>query len=205
VIFPVKKLILIALSPISAFAASITTTFSSNNEFHGNMFEIRVIPEKGIRISDLQLNLETGIHDIEVYGKSGGWFDSVTTPSDWEWLGTATSVNGLGEGIPTEVDISDFFIPMSSQYSLYVTTTGTRMFYTTGSGSFDLYSENADIQIFEGRGNAYSFIGSNVSGTSRIWNGTLNYTVVPETNSILFGILGMTIFVSRRERMKNLP
>ena len=171
----------------SAQAGMITTTFANDNGQAGNMFDVTVFGNP-LTVTGLDLNLDSGTYNVEVYSKIGTYVGSETNIGDWTLRSTNNGVVSSGAGLPTFVDISDFLLSSASVNGFYITlVNSTGINYTNGA---NIYS-NADLQLNLGVGV------SNPLGATfnpRTWNGTIYYTVgapeqvpVPATLA-LFGL-----------------
>lgn len=187
-------------------AASITTTFSSDNGASGNMFDITTF-ENSLTVNSLELNLETfgGLHNINVYTKSGTYVGYENNATPWLLVSQLFGVSSSGQDSPTIVDVADFTLLANSVTGFFVTTVNTSgMSYTNGNNTF----ANSDLRLDLGVGRGTGlFAGRTFS--PRTWNGTINYTVdgngsvgaVPEPSTILLmgtGITGLALWRSRR-------
>lgn len=157
-------------SPASAQQGSLTTTFAGGNGQSGNMFDV-VTFGKPITIDRLGLNLNSGNATVEVYRRPGSWQANPNSAAGWTLVGSA-NVTSVGNGAATIVDIPDFTLNANETTGLYVTTTGSGVAYTNGSGVGNVFAQNADLQILEGAGVSYPFAGT---FTPRVWNGTIFY------------------------------
>jgi len=159
-------------------AGSLTTIFAGDNSHDGNMFDVDVFGN-ALTVTSLDLNLEAGTHELFLYTKAGTFSGSESTPGDWTLIDNISGVVSNGDDVPTPVDFADFVLAANSKTAFYVSTgAGSPNFnYTDGTVVDDVFASNSDLQIREGLGVAYPF-GQTFS--PRIWNGTINYDVVPE-------------------------
>ena len=181
-------------------AASITTTFTGTNGFSGNMFDA-TIGSKSLVINAFDLNLSAGSETVSVYYKTGSYVGSETTPAAWTLLSTGT-VTGLGEGSSTPFAVSPLTLAAGTTYGLYVTLTSTAptMYYSNGSTT----DSNSDLSLSLGTGLGGLF-GASAVISSRIWNGTIDYTLAsstaPEPASLaLFVLATPALFFAGRRR-----
>ncbi len=193
---------------------SITTIFASNNNFNGNMFDIEVIGVKGIMIDSFDINL-TGTADIYIYYKDGSYVGSETTASDWTLAGMVPSVVGLGQDIPTPVNIGGIWLNTARTYGLYVTTEPTgfnhptiSLFYTNGNNEYT----DANLKLTTGIGlGGYTLF--EYTYPDRTWNGTIYYHELPTFPmplgnwAIYLGIALIVVFLvfryTRRKRTRS--
>lgn len=159
-----------------ANAGTITTTFSSNNNFHGNMFDVTTFANS-LLVTSLGVNVSAEPVQIAVYTKLGTFTGFETNAAAWTLVST-TNVIGQGPATPTFVDITDFTLNANALTGMYVTLVSANvppaMFYTNGSNTF----ANADLQLDLGIGLGGLF-GSSGVFSPRTWNGTINYDIVP--------------------------
>ena len=191
-------------------AASITTTFSSNNEQAGNMFDVttfgRSLTVTGLNINAMQLNdPSNGV--IDVYTKSGTYVGSETNPAAWNLVSATSLASANPTDTPTFVDVTDFTLPANTTTGLYVLFQGQPnsafvpgsktniLAYTNGSNTYS----NADISLSLGTGNRGTF---GTSFSSRTWDGTIYYTAVPEPSELLgiltFGLISAGYLLKRK-------
>lgn len=159
------------LISLSLHAASLTTTFASNNGQDGNMFDVVTLQNVTITGFDININSNS---TIEIYGKNGTHVGSETTPGNWNLITTIPNVVSAGEFNATSIQNSiSVAIPAASIYSFYITSNNNTSFrYTDGSGLGNVYVQDTHIQILEGAGKEYPF---SSTFTPRIWNGTVYY------------------------------
>jgi hypothetical protein len=164
---------LLACIALPMAAASITTTFAGGNGFTGNMFNA-TIGLSAVTVNSLGVNVPAGPVTIEVFIKPGTFVGFETNPAAWTLVST-NAVTGVGVGSATNVVVTPFTLSAGTSYGIYVTTTtpnGTSMFYTDGTNTYS----NADLSLSLGTGIGGLF-GDNGVIASRIWNGTINYTL----------------------------
>jgi hypothetical protein len=176
----------------------LTTTFLSNNGQSGNMFDINVLAVDGIMIEGLEINLDPGTWNVSFYTKDSTYLGFETNSAAWTLRETIVGLASAGTNNPTSWNIGDFYIPSGTEAFYIRVTNGTALNYTNGTVEGALYASNADLQIFQGTGNA-GFFGQQFR--PRIWNGSIIYSVVPEPATTLFVTLGLAgITLMRRRR-----
>jgi hypothetical protein len=163
-----------------ANGAQITTTFSSDNGFAGNMFDVTTI-DNYIRLTGLSINVsgDAGIDvGIDVYIKYGSYVGFESDASAWT-LVSRTIVVSAGQDNSTFVDVTDYMFDSGAVYGVYITLnpapideTTTQIRYTNGSNTYS----NADLQLDAGAGIGGLFGANGIFG-SRTWNGSINYEV----------------------------
>lgn len=170
------SLLLLAGFAVSQQSLSLTTTFGSNNNQAGNMFDLRVIAP--VTITDFDLNLDHGTWDVQVYRPlAGGPYGPVAgSPAAWTMVDARQGIVSNGPDQPTPMALS-VPIPISpgQREGFYVTVTnGPAMNYTDGSSLGAAFAQDPVMTFFEGAGVAHPF---GTSFSPRIWNGTIHYTV----------------------------
>lgn len=155
--------------PVQADVQSLTTTFASNNGLDGNMFDVTAAND--IRVVSVDCNAYAGSVTIEVYTVPGGYGGHETNAGAWTLRGSGTTTSA-GTDQPTPIPFAlDIEIAAGETLGFYVTSTGSGMRYTDGTGSSPAAS-NDDLAIYEGRGVDYPF---GTSYSPRTWNGTIYY------------------------------
>lgn len=184
----------------------ITTLFNANNGFAGNMFDLNVLAPLGIEISQLELNLDVGSWDVELYTKTGTHVGSENTPGDWILRQSSTGLTSIAPNLAVPWDITDFTLD-SGLSALYINVTnGDALNYTNGTGVGNLVASNASVQIFEGTGNAANF---GATFSPRIWNGSIEFepiaalpvSSVPEPGAVVV-IAGMCVALANGRRKR---
>lgn len=175
--------ILFAATAAVTAQSPLTTTFASNNGQSGNMFDVRPISAP-ITIDDLDVNLDAGTWDLEIYTVTGGGshVGNEQNAAAWTLVATVPGVVSAGANVPTPLaQVLNIACPPGLNTGIYVTVTnGTGINYTTGTGFLvgDVYAADANLEFLAGTGNVYPFgaVFGPPSGT-RIWNGNIYYTV----------------------------
>jgi len=192
-----------------AKADSITTTFASDNQFEGNMFNVTTFGN-ALNVTALEVNITPTVpFSINVYTKSGTFSGFEQTPSAWTLVASGSAIS-KGLNIPSFVDISDFVLPANSLTGMYITLSPAvgfgdtiNMRYTDGNSTFS----NSNIRLDLGVGVGGLFGANGGIFSPRTWNGAIFYDVqgaaVPEPASIALlgiGICGIALGALRRHR-----
>ncbi|MBA3986769.1 MAG: hypothetical protein H0X63_09425, partial [Flavobacteriales bacterium] len=150
----------------------ITTAFTSGNSFAGNMFDITASGTEDVEIEKFDINVEAGSATISVFSRPGSYVGFENNSAGWTLMGSEV-ITGLGENVPTELNVGGLVIPEGETYGIYITVTdfpSVSMFYTNGD---NVYSDgNITVATGVGKGNP-DFTGSTFN--SRSWNGTVYY------------------------------
>jgi hypothetical protein len=151
---------------------SLLTTLTSNNGAAGNMFDITALSNITINAFDMNIN-GTTTATVEVWYRTGSFVGFETSNAGWTQILT-TTVTGMGSGnlttVPSTLNLN---VPAGQTYAFYVTTNGgPSVRYTNGTTLGSLYTSNADLQFFEGKGGGYF----SVTNSPRVWNGQIRYT-----------------------------
>ncbi|MBK8955134.1 MAG: T9SS type A sorting domain-containing protein [Saprospiraceae bacterium] len=157
---------------------AITTTFASNNQFAGAMFNLTNISTGVITINSIATNISAAVGTnviVQVYYTPTTYIGKETNAALWTLLGTGNApCAGLNQ--PTLFNIGGLALNPGQAYGIYVHlvnyTAGAIAFrYTNGTNTYN----NGDLSLFAGVGKATpAFTGATFA--SRIFNGTLNYT-----------------------------
>jgi M6 family metalloprotease-like protein len=154
----------------------IRTTFVGGNGAAGSMFD--VWPRDNIILFGMGIHtsaIETAT--VEVWTKSGSFQGFETNSRAWTRI-LSTTIQGLGRGKPTFLELDPLRLPAMQTRAFYVTTTGgSGLRYTNGRGVGRVYASSSEIDVLEGVGKRYPF-GSTFR--NRQWNGVLQYYVVSD-------------------------
>jgi hypothetical protein len=192
--------LVLSLSSI-ANASLITTTFSGNNAFAGNMFDVTIFNnDLLLSAADINLGAQGSNALISVYTRIGGFSGFELDAAAWTLQGQQT-VTSSGSGNPTVFNFADFILSANTQYGMYFSVTDyatdgqIKMKYTTGTSSYSNSDLKLDLGI--GRGNG-DFTGDVFN--PRSWNGTLYYNAVDVTSPSTFLLFtaGAMLLVARR-------
>ncbi len=184
-----------SLGPANACGDVLTTLFAANNGQAGNMFDVNVLASDGVLIEGLELNLDAGNWDLNFYTIDTTYVGNETNSVAWTFRDSISGVTSAGPNIPTVWDVNDFYLPTGGEGFYVFVSNGTAMNYTNGSGEGALVASDANLQIFEGTGNAGAF---GIQFRPRVWNGSIVYTVVPEPGSTLLVMIGFAWWTARR-------
>ena len=119
------------------------------------MFDIYAV--NGVEITNFSMDMDVGVHDVEIYTKTGTHVGFETNPGAWTLVGTANGITVAGIGYGTVIPLTiSVTIPGCETVGFYVTTTGSSFSgsnYTNGTAVGNIWAADANIQILEGTGN----------------------------------------------------
>ena len=125
----------------------LNTNYNANNGQDGIMFDIYAV--NGVEITNFSMDLDVGVHDVEIYTKTGSHVGFEGNAAAWTLLGTANAVNVTGSGFGTVIPITiSVIIPGCETAAFYVTTTSTSSSgsnYTNGTAVGNVWSADANI------------------------------------------------------------
>jgi len=153
------------------YAASITSTFASNNWAAGNMFNLTNISNKKVMLTgQFEGNFSTGHSgNIDVWYRLGSYVGNETSPLGWTLLGN-TSFFSNGTNTATSFNINHSLILDPGQLiGLYIASS-TSIRYTNGNQTISDGTLQLDLGIGRGAG---TFSGEVYS--PRQWNGSIYY------------------------------
>ncbi len=175
-----------AQGPAVQAPGSLTTTFASNNQFAGNMFDIT--PNADLTLTGLDINVTAAgtSATIDVYYATGTSYGIENNAAAWTLIGSYSGVSA-GQDLPTFMDMTGNGVTFASgtTYGIYVALTsyGVQSFrYTNGTTGGDTFS-NADVTLLTNAG----LTDTGFSGTifqTRNWNGTMYYDAGPSGPSL---------------------
>ena len=170
-----------ALTTVSSrsLLAFLTSTFSSNNQFAGNMFDLTNVSGQPITITSFEGNVNAAAGQtamFEVFFRTGTYVGFTNTAAGWTSMGTAMATTA-GINQPTMVPIGGLTLQPGETYGIYFVMTSYpapgSLRYTNGNNTYN----NGELQISAGVGKGNpNFTGATFNG--RTWNGTINYQVV---------------------------
>jgi hypothetical protein len=165
----------------STNTGSIATTYTAGNGSSGNMFDVTAINAITINSVDVMIS-SVVITTVEVWYRAGSFVGFESSNAGWTSAGTGT-VMGAGNGNPVPFNVNlGINIPAGQTYGMYVTANGGGSFgYSNGTAVGNLYSQNSDISVFEGKGGSYF----GVTIATRVWNGNIHYTKQGCTSPII--------------------
>jgi hypothetical protein len=175
----------VAVLTSMAAGQTLTTTFASNNNFAGNMFDLKAINNDLMVDSwDVNINLPGQAANVSVYWRLGTFIGSENTQVGWNHLGTA-NVSSAGQDQPTNVPLGGLVLPQGQTIGVYVFLTDytvnpappgvPQFFYTNIPPALPQYA-NSDLELNGGIGKGSPpFTGGTFA--PRMWNGTVHYHI----------------------------
>jgi hypothetical protein len=148
----------------------IETTFANNNVFGGNMFD--VYAKNDIVVDSLNVNIDATTGWLKVYYREGTCVGFNTANTGWAKL-DSIQVTGAGSGLQTKVVLNNkLYIPAGHTYGIYVCSQASMYYTNIIAGTNDIYIDSN--MVLTGK-----YGGDNVFScpNSRVWNGTLYYSV----------------------------
>lgn len=141
----------------------LTTLFAQDNGQDGIMFDIEGVG--CVIITQFEMNMDPGTHDIEIYTTAGSIFGSTQNTGAFTLVGTANGVVSAGNNNPTLIPITlSVPIQQGQTVGFYVTTIGGGMNYTGIGGTTPpvtppgtVSNSDANIRVMVGVGKAYPF------------------------------------------------
>ena len=154
---------------------SLETTFAAGNGQSGNMFDIMAVNDLTVQSFDISMDAGT-TDDVEIYFKTGTWVGFDADPSAWTLVETVTGVTSAGTNVPTPLNTNlDIDVAAGETVAFYVTLVNTtNIAYTNGTTTGALFASDANLEFYEGSGNAYPF---GLSFDPRVFNGNIIYDV----------------------------
>jgi hypothetical protein len=191
----------------AASAQSITTLFQSNNggSAGGGVYFQIVVGANPIQVTGFDMNTSTlGTLGFRAFTTPNTHSGNEANPAAWTMVANGTAT-GMGIDIPSPVSLNNTFVlNANTSYGIALTlsdtgaTSGALRYSGTGTNpapGLPQYS-NADLTLNLGTSTNVLFSGS--AFNPRIFNGTINYTVVTAPASL--ALLGLGGLVAARRR-----
>ncbi len=157
----------------------LPTTFTDNNGFAGNMFDIENTGIAPLTITMFDVHLESAagtMNEVEVWytTSAGTYVGNETNAGAWTSLGSSM-VTSAGTGNPTALPVGGLTIMPGETYGIYIAQIdgGSDFRYTNGANNYN--DANLSITTGVGKGNP-AFTGGTFN--PRTWNGNIHYSVV---------------------------
>lgn len=155
-----------------AVAAMITSGTSGGKGEHGAVFDI-LIGANDLVITALDLHLERGKQDLELYVRAEGYEGFTSSIDGWTLWDAAEIGTTRGAGVSTSWDVADRTFSAAQTYGIYVTTRGDgSMTFSKGTEEGAVAVSEAALTIFQGRAVEYMF---DSADTPRTWNGSITF------------------------------
>ncbi|MHC4512236.1 MAG: PKD domain-containing protein [Planctomycetota bacterium] len=161
---------------ITVGEACLTTLFADNNGGSagwGNAFDVDVKNSSGLKITSMDVNSSSAVNStvsIDVYTTPKTYVGNEGNAAVWTKVASGSGP-GKGRGVPTPINISDFFLA-PGKYGMWVHYVSGSVAYTNGTATNNFYS-NADLALRLGISRAGLFSGTLFN--PRIWNGRICY------------------------------
>jgi len=182
----------------------IETLYSSSpaNPANGGAvyFDINVLTDWGITVERISTNTDDSFTNgtMSVFARTGTYAGFETNIAGWTLVSTGTG-NGAGINNPSVFDVTDFDL-RPGVFGIAIVSDAARWGhrYTNGNGSNQFYS-NGDVSLTLGSAKDIPFATQGITFSPRVWNGSIEYTPIPEpTHFVLLGIA--LVGVARRRR-----
>lgn len=164
---------------------SLVAAPTVDNGNNGVMFKIRA--KKPIIINTFSIfnPVAATADDFVIYTKTGDYIGFETNPAAWNIVSN-TSATPVNDTITLSSDLS-LFMNTNETRSFYIRSVINDLDYLNGITEGAIYSQNAELEFYEGKGVAGEF-GSNF--TPRIFSGIIHYC---EATEFLCDTLGTQI------------
>ncbi|HOP11709.1 MAG TPA: hypothetical protein PK629_09500 [Oscillospiraceae bacterium] len=165
-------------------SGALTTTFTSNCNAAGNMFDVEVTGTLPVRINSFDVHVDGDPCTISVWYREGGYAGYETDAAAWTLVGTQSGVIPNNRSIPTPLNIGGIILQPGIRYGFYMMVEDhpTAVMRYTEMPVGTEYSDG-NLKIIAGNGwFKPEFTGIVLS--DRIWNGTIHYTTVTESASL---------------------
>ena len=157
----------------------LETMYASDLYMPGIMFDVVAI--NPIRLDHVDVNLEQGTHDIEIWAMQGSFQDDPTNASgNWTRIGEARVTSlGTDVGTPVPIDLSSIGIIDGDSCALYIYCSGDEGANTwntiSSTGALgDVIADDENVEILMGI-NVHNHF--DPEARLIIWNGTLYYNL----------------------------
>ena len=172
-------LCLAAALSVAAFAPAqdicLSTLFARNNGGSNGgavYFDVNVLNPNGITVTSLETNTADLVgFSMDVYTAPLTSVGNETNAAAWTLVATGSGT-GLGNNVPTPIDISNFNLAPGTYGVALVMSSAAGHDYTNGNGTNQFYA-NADLEISLGKASNVPFTAPTFS--PRIWNGSICY------------------------------
>ncbi len=165
-----------ASGPQAQTPGSLTTLFTSNNGFAGNMFDITPSVDLTITGVDINVTMLGTTATVDVWYKLGTSHGFESNAAAWTYIGSYAGTS-VGADLPTFMNMlgNGVVFQAGMTYGIYIDLTSygvNTLKYTNGPTGGSTYA-NADLSLLTNAGKGSGFAG----GTFQVrdWNGTIYY------------------------------
>lgn len=135
----------------SYFPVSSVSQSYAGGVADGVMFDMTTATPTGVIRGVLNVELEAGIHDVDVYFRRGSYQGHESSDAGWVRVGGVTDVVSEGGGAltPIPLDSGGVFVPGGEVGAFYVDTHGTGLRTGTGTnvGDFAIYGTAIFVRV----------------------------------------------------------
>ncbi|MCG9911014.1 MAG: T9SS type A sorting domain-containing protein [Flavobacteriales bacterium] len=154
---------------------SLTAAPTTNNGNDGVMFKIRAKKPIIINTFSLLNPVVSTADDFEIYTKTGDYVGFETNPAAWNMV-FSTSATPVNDTITFSASLS-LFMNTNETRSFYVRGLTNGVDYLNGTTEGAIFSQNAELEFFEGKGIGGLFATTN---TPRVFSGIIHYCEATE-------------------------
>lgn len=148
----------------------LTGTNNGAVPWGGNMFDVTASNDIVIYGFDVHAYSSNTTQTVKIYYRNDTWVGHNTSNAGWLLL-DSLDFYAQAAGSPSYVSLSkSLVIPAGETYGLYICINDGGIYYTTGDGTNEVYS-NDDIKVECGAGGNYF----NLTFSPRVWNGRIYY------------------------------
>ncbi len=158
---------------------TLTTTYAGGNGCSGNIFDVVATNSLTFCSFDVHLGINTP-QTMEVWAVTGGgpYAPVIANPAAWTLL-ASTTVNALGAGVPTPLNLSlNYLIPAGTTQGFIIrNVTSTNIDYTNGTTVGAVAATDPNVTILQGQYTCT--IGATfpvLTNAARIFNGSMRYS-----------------------------